>query len=372
MSLTFSKPVSPATVNGNNFALFSGIARLPVTISASQDFQTVTLASGIPPSSVISVAVTHDVQDLAGNALADFASTFGSAPTPDVSTPTVVCQRPGAGNSGVPATAPIILFASKTLDPATVQGALIIAQNGQPIAGTITLSGNNKAVQFTPAAPYAAGSTIQIFLTSTATDTTGKPMVAYQGSFTVAPDLTGTAPAITAFIPSLVAGQYTTQNPTGVSLNPVIEIQFSKPLDPTTLSGNVSLTYYNFTGQIWATTPITVSLTGSQTIRITPNSLLLPGTQYTATIANTIKDTTGLSPLYMGNVYFTTGTTADNAQPRVTAISPPDTSVNVGTNAPIEVRFNKPVDRLSVTTATVSITAGGNKLTLASINSVGP
>ena len=196
-------------------------------------------------------------------------------------------------------------------------------------------------------------------------------MVAYQGSFTVAPDLTGTAPVVTAFIPSLVAGQYTTENPTGVSLNPVIEIQFSKPLDPTTLSGNVSLTYYNTVGQVSVTTPVTVSLTGSQTIRIAPKSPLLPGTQYTAAVASTIKDTTGLSPLYGNTVNFTTGTASDNAQPRVTAISPPDTSVNVGTNAPIEVRFNKPVDRLSVTTATVSIVAGGNPLTLASINSVG-
>jgi hypothetical protein len=234
VSLTFSKPLNPATVIVNNFALFSGGTRLPTTISASQDFQTVTLAAAIPPGATISVTATHDVQDLAGNALADFISTFTSAPTPDLQSPTIVGQRPGFGNSGVPVTAPIVLFAGKTLNPGTVTSeALIVAQNGQPVTGTITLSGNNQSIQFAPAAPYAAGSTIQIFLSSAVTDSSGNAMVASQGSFTAAPDLTGVVPTATTFIPSRYS--------TGVSLNPVIEIQFSKPLDPTTLSANVSL-----------------------------------------------------------------------------------------------------------------------------------
>lgn len=359
VSLTFSKPLNPGTVNANNFSLFSGHARLATAISSSQDFQTVTLAAAIPPSATISITATHDVQDLAGNALADFTSVFTSAPTPDVNSPTIVSQRPGFGNSGVPASALIVLFASKPLNPSTVTGAVIVTQNGLPVTGTVSLSGNNQAITFTPAAPWAAGATVQIFVDSTATDVTGNPMTVYQGSFTTAPDLTNSAPTVTASLP--------VQNAPAVSLNALIEIRYSKPLDPSSLAGNVSLATSPGNNAVTAA----VSLADSRTILIAPSAPLLPSTQYQIAIGTGIKDLTGLSPAFGNTFTFTTGTAADTAQPRVAAITPPDASVNIGTNAPVEVRFNKPVNPLSVTTSTVQITAGGNPLTLASVNMVG-
>src|SRR5207302_8446011 len=98
--------------------------------SVSSDNRTLTLSGlNLPAASTITVIVTHGAQDLSGNALADFQSTFTTAPSFDTSHASVVNQRPANGAVGVPVTSGITLFVNEALNAATVPGALHVSQN---------------------------------------------------------------------------------------------------------------------------------------------------------------------------------------------------------------------------------------------------
>ena len=264
----------------------------------------------------------------------------------DTSRPSIVSQRPGNGTSQISIGADIVLFAGKALDPGTVTNALHISQNGVIVPGTVVVSGNNQAVQFTPSGPFTAGALIQIFFDSTATDASGNALNNYQSSFTVAPDLSGVAPTSSTIVPANGA--------TAVPTNAPIDISFSKPIDPATVNTtNFSLTLCQNSQVI----PAAVSLRTPTIIRITPNSALNSGFNICYKILTAVTDTSGLSLANQASFFFTTGTTADTTQPRVSFVTPPDTSADVSTNAPVELRFNKPLNLLTVSSATIGITA---------------
>jgi large repetitive protein len=353
VTLTFSKALNPSTVNTSNFNLYNGTSRLDPTISLSADHEVVTMSSGLTNSATITVTATAGVQDVAGNALAPFLSTFTTVPPTSGTRPSVTNERPGANASSVPANTPVVLFVSEALNPSTVNGALNVSQNGVVVAGTVAFSGNNQVVEFTPAAPFTPGAFVQVFFSSGATDTLGNALNNFQYSFTVAPDVSAVAPVVTATVPVNGAGN----GNAGVPTNAPIDIGFSKPIDPTTVNNtNFVLAYCGNNGQVTATT---VTLRTPNVVRITPAAALQPNFTspgYCYTVSTAVKDTNGNALAHALSNYFYTGAGPDTAQPQVSAITPPDTTTNVGTNAPVQVRFNKPVNTLTVSSSTVQIT----------------
>ncbi len=359
VSLSFSKPLNPATVKTSTFALFTGFRRLDnLSVGISIDLRTVNLSVVLPSNSTITVVATHEVTDLNGNPLADFRSSFTTVPVSDSVRPSVAGMRPGAGTTEVPASAHVVLYLSKPLVPGTVDRALHVSQNGVIVPGTISLRSNNQAVEFIPAAPFLPNAYIQVFLSSTATDVFGNGAYDYQAQFTTAPDLTGSLPIIVNTLPG--ANSNLSQS------NPIIQVQFSKPIDAATVnSANFGLFLPNGT-------PVaaTVSLLSPTVAQITPAAALTPGTQYYYQVTTDVKDTTGLAFATTTTYNFITGAAPDNAQPRVSAITPPNTTTNVGTNAPIELRFNKRLDPLTISTSTIQVSAGGIPISPFSINFV--
>ena len=151
VTLTFSKPLNQSTVNNGTFNLFNGTVRLNPSVSLSSNYEVVTMSTGLPQNATITVVATNGVTDLAGNALANFSSSFTTVQLTSGTRPSVNSYRPGSTSGGVPANSPIILFLSEALNPATVNAnSLNVSQNGTLVAGTIALSGNNQVVAFTP------------------------------------------------------------------------------------------------------------------------------------------------------------------------------------------------------------------------------
>jgi hypothetical protein len=145
----------------NNFTLLANGSRLTFNLSVSSDNRTVTLFNlSLPASSVITLVVSHAVQDLSGNALADFQSQFTTAASFDTSHGSVVNQRPATGTSGVGVNTNIVLFLNKPMNPATVPGAVHISQNGILASGTTTVSGGGQTVVFTPSLPWQYGALV--------------------------------------------------------------------------------------------------------------------------------------------------------------------------------------------------------------------
>jgi len=348
--LTFSESLNPNTINSNNFALFAGNNRLSTSLSRSADNRTVSFFTTLPVPSVITVVVTQDVLDLSGNHLPDFRSQFSTVSQPDTDRPSVVSQRPGNGASSVPLNSSVVLYVNMPLNAASVAGALHISQNGVLVNGTTNVSGNGQVIEFTPAGPWQNNALVQVFLDSTATDLAGNPLNNYQGSFRTEIDPATTAPFVVRTSP---------RNTNGVVLNPVIELEYNEPLDPATINSTNVVLRQNTGGQ--SVVASTVSLvSGGRVIRLVPNAPLAANTNHFYQVTTGIKDLQGMSPTFTNTFFFTTGTETDNTNPQVVSVSPPNGALNVGVNAQIHVRFDEPINPLTVSGATIAVNAPGH------------
>jgi YD repeat-containing protein len=363
VTLTFSKPLNPATVSNssNTFSLFNGTTRLSTNVSLSSNYEVVTLSSTLPNNATITVVATSGVQDLAGNPLANFSSTFTTAQVTSGTRPSVVSYRPGSNASSVPAGSPVILFVNEALNPSTVNGALNVSQNGTIVAGTIALSGGNQVVSFTPSAPFIAGAYVQVFFSSAATDTFGNALNNFQSAFTVAPAAsTTTPPVISAVVPYNGASPGNNyDNGFGVPTNAPIDILFSNPLQNTPANINSTNFSLNFCGSNGQVVAATVALRTPNIVRITPTGVLFPNFSspgYCFYVAAGVKDINGNALVNNFSASFVTGASKDTAAPAVSSITPPNGTTGIGTNAPIQVRFNKLINTLTVSTSTIQVT----------------
>ncbi len=356
--ITFSESIDLATISYKNFALFADSKPLDIGVGYSNDWRIVTLSPGIlPANSLIQVVVSHDVKDLAGNALADFQSTFTTIAAANNVRPTVVMQRPATGVASVPLNSVITLFFDKQMDPASTTAAFHVSQNGVLFPGNAVVSGNGRVLTFTPSAPFTSSALVQVFLSNTALDTLANQAYPYSSTFTTVAGPTA-APVVTADFPS----------PAVVPLNPVIEIQYNKPIDAATVTSANAGLKTTLTEQ---NVPVTLSLRGDRTIRMIPVAPLDPDVSYNYYAGTGITDTTGVSPVNLFTHQFTTGTTSDLAQPRVLTVTPPDTSIGVGVNAPVYLHFSEALNPLTVSvgaTGSIQLTANGNPIAPASIS----
>ena len=363
VSLTLSKPLNPTTITGNTFSLYNGSTRISPSISHSADNRTVMLnyAGQLPGNSLITVEATNAATDYAGNPLTPFTSSFMTASIPSNSNPSVISQRPGNGATGVPANTPLYLITNKAMNAATIAGALHVSVNGSLITGSVTVSPGGTSILFTPSAQFAFGGFVQINLNNTATDSDGNPLNAYNGSFTVQQDQSTVAPTFVAMNPSYGS--------TNQPLNSVVDVEFSKPMDATTVTtGNIYLEENDAT-----LVSASVSLIFPNVIRITPSAAFASGSNYyrLEMPANGLKDTNGnFFAGSIGTYYFYTGATSitDTTAPTITTLAPANNSTNIGDNAVIQIGFSKPIDPLTINGTSVKVTGGSSTVMPASIS----
>src|SRR6185369_6342575 len=232
----------------------------------------------------------------------------------------------------------------------TVPGALHVSQNGVLVNGTVNVSSNGEVIEFVPAAPWQNNALVQVFLDSTAKDLAGNALNNYQGSFRTALDSATTVPQVVRISPS---------NHSAVLLNPVIELEYNEPLDPSTINSTTVSLRQNIGGQPLIPSTITLGR-GGRVIRIVPDAPLAPNSNYFYQVSNTIRDLDGMSPGFFFTNFFTTTNVSDNTAPQVLAVSPFDGATDVGLNAQFHLRFDEPINPLSVTGATVLVSAGNN------------
>lgn len=362
--LTFSKSLLNGSINSETFALFAngsvlangGLSRI------SADNRTVTLSAGtLPSGSIVTVVATSGVQDLSGNHLADFSSQFTTAFV-DTTNPSVVSQRPAVDAFGVPVDTNIVLFLSEPMSVSTLNGALHVSQNGVLVNGTTQISDGGQVIQFTPSAPWADDALVQVFLDSTAQDVDGRSFFgSYEGQFRTVADTSTTPPAVT--------GTSVQSDASALPTNAPILIGFNEPLNPAT----VNTTTVQLQNQLVfppVTIPSAVSLVGGGTvIQLTPNAALAANTFYDVAISSGLQGTNGLAfPGTTAATAFQTGAGPDTVAPMVVSVTPPDSSVNIGDNSIIRVRFSKPIDSLTVNASTIQVTGANNTAIVTSIS----
>ena len=348
--LTFSASLNAGTITSSTFALFADGNLLNTWRTRSADNRTVTItgrSDRVPAASVITVVVTSGVEDLSGNALANFSSQFTTASV-DTTEPQVVTQRPGNGATGVALGTSVVLYVNEPLDVATIPGALLVSQNGLLVTGTTSVTGQGRTIEFVPDVPWVHEALVEVFLTTAARDVAGNALRNHQASFRTVVDTNTLAPAVVRTYPVSFG--------TNVPRNGVIEMEFTEPLDPTTVNETTVLLNENLfqAPQI----PRTVTLErGGRVIRIVPTVLLTGDLFHLATITNDIRDLNGVGPVFTTfRRFFTPGTQEDTTPPTVVAVTPPDGAVDVGVNANVRVRFDEPINPLTVTGSTILVT----------------
>jgi methionine-rich copper-binding protein CopC len=228
-----------------------------------------------------------------------------------------------------------------------------VAQDGVLVAGTTTVTGNGRAVTFTPTVPWAPNALVQIFLTEGVWDVAGNPLSQYQGSFRTETQGTAALTVVRA-IPAYAGAT--------VPANTVLEIEYSEALDVAT----VPVGAQSVDNAFGAAMAVEVTLVGDRVIRLTPVDALTPTTPYYlyTTLLAGVRDVQGTSATNTPILYFVTGPTADTTVPTVRTVTPPGDATGIGLNAPVRLRFSEAINPRTVTAASVALSDGTTTLPL--------
>lgn len=356
VTLSFNESIDPNTITSANFQLFDGYTNLQAYVTRSSDNRTVTLSTRLPFSSTVTVIVNNGIVDFSGNPMtAPFRSSFSTIPAPTTEfTPNVTAMRPGNGSSGVPTTTSITLYASSPVDPTTVQGQVVVSQNGVAVTGTVSVKPDGGAIVFTPDAAFAYNATVQVFVQPAVKDIYGNPFSTYSAQFITVVDYADTPPTVFSVEPG---------SSNAVATNSIVDVQFSKLMDATTVNAS-NFALYDCNGWCgWSNSLVAtnISFPAPNVLRLTPSAPLAISSQYEISIGTGIADLSG--SIFGGGTWsFSTGTIFDTTQPAIAAVAPRNNATNVGDNATIRFSFNKLMDTISINPSTVTLTSGANQL----------
>ncbi len=280
----------------------------------------------------------------------------GAGVTPAVTTPsatTVTVTAPANNGVGVATNGKISVTFGQAMDPATINSTTftLTGPGGTAVPGTVTYVGNTAT--FTPTTlPLASNTAYTATITTGAKTLTGAALDSdYVWTFTTGAVADTTAPTVTS--------TGAANGATGLPVNRASTAIFSEPMDPATIGAT---TFTLTTGG--AAVAGAVSYIGT-TATFTPAAVLAANTAYTSTVTTGAKDLAGnaLAANYAWS--WTTAATPDVTKPTVTATGVYGTTgttsgaTGLPTNRSATVTFSEQMDPLTLTTATLTVSAGG-------------
>jgi len=273
------------------------------------------------------------------------SATVPVAPT----APTVTSTAPANGATGVLTTAKISATFSTAMNLSTITpSTFTLTQGTAPISGVVTYVGTTAT--FTPASSLAPQTTFTGTVTTGARDQAGNALASnYVWTFTTGSATGATPPTVISTVP--VSGA------TAVAIGNKLSATFSTAMDPATISTST------FTLTQGATpVPGTVTYSGTTAV-FTPLSSLLTSAAYTAAITTGAESLAGTA--LAGNYVwsFATGSSTDTTPPTVTSTAPLNGSQGVTVGSNMTATFSKPMDPLTITTATFTLQQGSTPVT---------
>jgi hypothetical protein len=258
--------------------------------------------------------------------------------------PVVTSTNPINKAINVPINSKISVTFSVEMDPLTITTTSFNLKQGTTnVSGVVVYTGTTAT--FAPTANLVANTIYTETITTDVKDITGKNIIKdYVSSFTTSATADLTAPTVILTDPA--------DNATGVSLNHLIVVTFSKPIDPATI--NV-LTFGIKQGS--ADVSGTVTSTGA-TATFTSTSNLLPNKVYTGTITKGAKDMAGNALHNNFTFSFTSGNAADIILPMVQSTIPLNNATDVARNSGIVFTFSEAMDPLTINISTFTLMQG--------------
>ncbi|UCF05498.1 MAG: Ig-like domain-containing protein [bacterium] len=276
----------------------------------------------------------------------------------------VLATNPKHGETNVYRNRKITVTFDETMDTETINNSSFTLSDGlQNVKGTVTyVKAFNMAV-FAPASTLFESNKYTATLTRDVRDLIGNRLEdGYAWFFTTGTDLDTVNPFVIPGSEIPLAGSI------DVVLNTKIAMEFSEPLDPTTINAS--------TIQI-SPSPDAASLSESsggfsyndanKTVVYTPGSNLQLGTEYTVTVTTGVKDLAGNPLASEYSWVFTAGAEPDFDPPILVDWGPPNFDITVGIDSnadqSIFVQFNEPINATTLNTQTFSLRKNGKLVT---------
>jgi hypothetical protein len=271
----FSTPMNSATVNATSFLLKQGTTAVAGSVTYLGVRATFTPALSLLPNEVYTATITNSVEDVAGNPMInDTTWSFATG-----SLLYVTITDPLNGATDVPYGKIVKATFNKIMNPATINNTTFTLVRGTtPVLGTVSYSGYT--AEFTPLVNLLPGEEYTATITTGAIDLTGNSLASnYTWTFTTSVVVVPVLPVVTITDP--------VDQAMDVPLDKVVTATFSKTMDLSTINSSTFtlkngllpvLGFINYAG-----------VEGT----FTPNTPLLPGTLYTATVTTGAKDLEG-------------------------------------------------------------------------------
>jgi large repetitive protein len=260
------------------------------------------------------------------------------------SMPSVVQVRPASGGSSVALNSRVILrFSQPVLPVSVVNGVLTLSQGSTPVGGSVVPSNDGLSLTFIPSQNLTASTIYSVAVVDVAA---GQTSPQFQSTFITGTTADATSPQVVQLSPPSAA--------TGVPINAPLVVQFTKAMDPSTL-----------TPQAFSVTDNGVSVAGmvqvdptGLTASFVPSTFFGVGHNVAANLASSIQDASG-NALPGGSAFsFTTSFSPDSQGPSLIGTSPSNGVTGVPLNSLVVLEFNKPLNVISVS-AGFQVLAGG-------------
>jgi Big-like domain-containing protein len=376
VTIAFDAPLNSQMLGQVTLSGSSGSVPVSRTLTNGNQTLTVVPAAGLRPNTLYTLTIAG-VSDLSRHAMsAPVTTMFTTGAGADVTPPAVTVVDPANGTTGVPPNTLIWVRFNKQVAVTTANLKVYPTSTGLAVvvAGSVGLSADGRTATFSPAGLLQAGTPYGVFLTEgmtvyflsslpLATGPTYDVNFNYQGLMDVIGNLLRCGPACnfsftTGVAPSSTGPQVTGVSPAGgstaVPINGRVMVQFNEPVDSQTL-GQVTLS--------GTSGPVSVirSLTnGNQTLLLVAAVTLRPSTPYTVQIAG-VTDLSGFNPMIPVTVNFMTGSTADFSLPQVSNVGPASGATEVPANTPIQIRFNKAMNLLTIGNSSFNVSINGGE-----------
>jgi hypothetical protein len=342
--LTFDEPINSASLNNQNIALYANGMVIRPTVFRSSDGTKVTLNAGMPANSLVSLVVTENVEDVAGNSLSPFISSFTTGDSDNETTrPRVSLTIPANGSAGWLGLDSFVVFFTETMDLQSIEDSIKVTEDGVRIEISVSLSGDGRTLTVSKQDAFSSAARVTYFFDTAVRDLAGNPLFHYSGSFImedVISERIGENARLLAYHP--------VSSSANVPLNPVISASFNEAIDETTLTADTVILYD--TRGSWTSLPATISLANQgKLIEVKPDELLEADVRYYISYNNSILDTDG-DPLRNNYAtYFTTSADGveDDSAPLLSSRSPSDGQKDVGINARLSAVFDESMNPLS-------------------------
>jgi hypothetical protein len=270
ITATFSVPMDQSTITGTSFTLKNGTTPVLGLVSGLGNSVSFIPTLSLSPMTVYTAQITMAAKNMDGSSIVkDTTWTFTTGEV----APTVLSVDPLNLAANVPLNKTVAATFSKAMDPAAISTTTFTVKAGTTsVLGVVNYSGTTAT--FNPTTDFLPNTTYTATITTAAKTSTGAALASdYVWTFSTG-DFT---PVIIFTDPANLDAN--------VPLNKVVAATFSVTMNPLTISNST------FTVKAGATNVLGNVTYSGNIATFTPNSPLIAGTTYTATITTGAKST---------------------------------------------------------------------------------